>query len=149
MLRRSLFAISLLCCAASARAQNIRQDLFQTNGAVQAVATAGNLLYIGGDFTYVGSYCGRGVPLDVTTGSPVEPFPKVIGLINVAVSDGTGGVYIGGQFTSVGGFPRTGLAHILSDHSVSTWNPNITMPGGYIDAIALSGSTMYIAVLVR
>ena len=55
-------------------------------------------------------------------------------------SDGAGGWYIGGYFTAVGGLPRSNLAHVASDLSVSAWNPNAN---GAVYALAVSGSTVY------
>src|SRR5437867_845512 len=123
-LTRIVVVGACLCANSRAEAQGIRQDLYVTNGLVRAVVVSGNTLYIGGDFNQVGPATGHGVPLDAATGQPFSGFPKVNGSVNAVVPDGSGGWYIGGSFTAVQGAPRKYLAQILSDNSVSAWNPN-------------------------
>ena len=130
--------------AAMAQAPRTDLDIVNRQGGanrVNATVVAGNLLYIGGSFTRVGPWSGGGVPIDAASGQPVTGFPKVDGTISAAASDGAGGWYIGGAFSSVGGVPRTKLAHILSDNTVSDWNPVIT---GSIRALVVDGSVLYV-----
>ncbi len=115
-------------------------DVWVTNGLVMSVFPAGNTTYIGGTFTYVGPYTGYGVPLDTSSGDPIQDYPKVNTGVSAAVPDGSGGWYIGGHFTQVGEVYRNRLAHILADGSVADWNPNAD---GTVYALALSGSTIY------
>src|SRR6266516_1094374 len=91
--------------------------------AYRAVVRDGGTIYIGGEFTQVGPATGGGVPLDAASGALPPSFPKVLGAVYAVVSDGAGGWYIGGSFSGVGGFPRSNLAHVASDLSVSDWNP--------------------------
>jgi len=111
-----------------------------TNGEVHSILPAGNVTYIGGSFTYVGPHTGCGAPVDTPSGSPLEPYPQVEGTIHAVVPDGSGGWFIGGSFTRVGGVARNRLAHILSDGSVSGFNPNLNSG---VFALVLSGSTLY------
>ncbi|HEY6196500.1 MAG TPA: IPT/TIG domain-containing protein [Candidatus Eisenbacteria bacterium] len=120
--------------------QAIDPNLWVTNGNVAAVVRAGGKIYIGGGFSQVGPASGGGVPLDIASGALPPSFPKVLGSLSAVVSDGAGGWYIGGQFTTVGGFPRTNIAHLASDLSVSAWNPNAN---GEVLALAVGGSTVY------
>jgi hypothetical protein len=83
-------AAAIVLVSPSAGAQTVRQDLWSTDGLVSCAARSGNLLYIGGDFSYVGPGTGSGVPLYGTTGAPLGPFPKVLGRIS-AVNSPTGG----------------------------------------------------------
>ena len=129
-----------LAGAGAAFAQTVREDLPITNGTVNAVVVSGTTLYMGGSFTAVGPTTGTGVPIDGSTGAAVSGFPRVNGLINAVVSDGTGGWFIGGQFTTVGGVARANLAHVLADNSVSPWNPGAS---GQVLTLALDGSTLY------
>src|SRR5438094_9899982 len=104
-------------------AQSVRTDFWITNGQVNAQVLRGNTLYVGGSFSFVGPVTGAGVPVDAGTGAPASGFPAVNGSVMSAVPDGAGGWFIGGQFTSVGTSVRANLAHVLSDLSVSAWNP--------------------------
>ena len=127
----------------AAMAQTIDNTLWVTNGPVNAVVEAGTTIYIGGNFTQVGPATGGAVPLDAATGQPIA-IPRVAGYVNAVVPDGTGGWYIAGNFTHVGGVPRSNLAHILADNTVSAWNPN-PEGGNYpaVYALAVSGTTVY------
>ncbi|MGH7456493.1 MAG: hypothetical protein ACRENG_34415, partial [bacterium] len=89
-----------------------------TNGTVSAVAYSNGLIYLGGDFTYVGPNTGCGAALSTATGAPNIQFPKVNGPIDVVTSDGADGWYIGGKFTKVGDFTRNWIAHIKADGTV-------------------------------
>jgi hypothetical protein len=97
------------------------------------MAREGNTLYIAGAFRSVGENSGGLVPFDARTGQPLRPYTKVAGLINAIVPDGAGGWYIGGQFTAVGGVPRSCVAQVRADGSVTDWNPMVTGSPGYID----------------
>ena len=91
---------------------------------VTSVLPVGRLVYVGGRFTSIGPYTGSGVPLGLTSGSPVARFPEVDGEVETAVSDGHGGYYVGGFFMEVGGVARTNLVHVEADGSVDpAWNP--------------------------
>ena len=108
---------------------------------MNASALSGNTLYIGGTFTQVGPATGSFVPLDAGTGAPLSGFPKVAGSVFTMAPDGSGGWFIGGAFTAVGGTLRTNLAHILSDNSLSPWNP---FANDAVLSIAASGGTVYV-----
>jgi len=134
----------LVAVAGAAVPSSVPSSTWVTNGPVSAVVAAGDRVYIGGEFTYVGPNTGSGVLLDRRRGSPVAPFAKVNGSVLAVVSDGAGGYYVGGWFDRVGGVPRANLAHIDADGSVDpAWNPNPNYDGG-VDALALSGSTVYV-----
>jgi len=122
-------------------AQALNPNFWVTNGAVHAIVPDGNIIYISGDFTYVGPPNGSGAPLSAATAELAGPFPKVVGAINTVISDGSGGWFIGGGFGSVGGLVRSGLAHVLADGSVAAWNPNANAS---VHAIAMSGNTVYV-----
>ena len=114
---------ALLAPVRRADAQGPRLDLSLTNGTVNAVALSGNTLYLGGSFSRVGAPTGSGVPLDSASGVPRSGFPRIAGQVYAVAPDGTGGWYIGGSFTSVGGVPRSNLARVLADGTLSAWNP--------------------------
>ncbi len=121
----------------------MNQDLWVTSGTVSAIARGGNTLYIGGSLGVVGPSSGGGVPLDKASGAPISPFPKVTGYVFAIASDHQGGWYIGGDFTAVGGVPRSSLAHILADGSLSDWAPTQDAHG--ITALVPAGQTIFVA----
>jgi trimeric autotransporter adhesin len=86
-----------------------------TNQPVAALAAVGSRVYLGGDFSRVGPVSGAAVLLDGVTGRTAAPFPKVEGIVFVAIPDGAGGHYVGGAFGAVGGKRRVNLAHVLPD----------------------------------
>src|SRR5262245_50327659 len=112
-----------------------------TNGDVTAMAISGQTLYLGGDFTSIGSYTGGGVPVDSVSALAVPGFPRINGAVTAVTSDGQGGWYVAGFFDSVGTLPRKGLAQIRSDLSVGPWNPGTD---GYVATLALSNGIVYL-----
>jgi len=138
---RLLLIVSLWFVPSRASAQTVDDIRWVTNGAVWAVAEQDGITYVGGDFTMVSQATGCGVA--PTTAGVVAPgFPKVVGQILTVISDGAGGWYVGGLFTSIGGLPRNNLAHLGSDLSVASWNPNVS---DEVDALELSGAgTIYV-----
>jgi hypothetical protein len=108
-------------------------NLWGANGNVLDIARSGNTLYIAGSFRSVGENVGGFVPVDRQTGEQLRPFPKVAGSLGVLIPDGSGGWYIGGEFTGVAGKPRSCLAQIRADGTVTDWNPRVTGSPGYID----------------
>src|SRR5438876_3473765 len=118
-------------------------NLWGANGNVVGIARSGNTLYIAGSFRSVGENSGGFVPIDARTGEELRPLPKVAGSVGVMVPDGTGGWYIGGEFTAVGGRPRSCLAQIGADGSVTNWNPGVTGSPGYIDPPAVSAIAVW------
>jgi hypothetical protein len=137
----ALFLASVLAAVAGqAEAQVVRDDFWVTNGVVSASALSGNTLYIGGYFSEVGRATGGGVPLGTGDFLPLPGFPRITGGVSTVVSDGADGWYVGGSFTAVGGVPRSNLAHILSDMSVSSWNPGADFT---VAALAVEGGIVY------
>jgi hypothetical protein len=126
-----------------AASEVVQRNLWGADGNVVAVARSGNTLYIAGAFRSVGPNTGGGVPLSVRTGEATSRYPKVTGAVNAVVSDGRGGWYIGGGFTAVNGQPRTGLAHVLAEGSVSEWAPQMEASRG-VSSLVLKGSTLYV-----
>lgn len=115
------------------------RDLSVTDGVVNAIASSGSRIFIGGSFSHVGAASGSAVPLDATSGVP-SALPRVDGRVYAVLTDGVGGWYLGGAFAHVGGVPRPNLAHVLADGSVDAWNP---VTDGTVYALAKSGSMLY------
>ena len=131
-----LIAAALALQSTPAACQVVDSALWVADGVVNAIARDGNTIYIGGYFTQVGPPTGGGVSLSATTGVALTTFPRVAGSVYASASDGSGGWYIGGAFESVGDLPRSNLAHILVDGSVTDWSP---APNGRVYALVLNG----------
>jgi hypothetical protein len=115
--------------------------LWATNGAVNAIATFGNTIYIGGSFSVVGPPTGHAAAIDSATGLPDASFPQIIGSVYAIVPDGTGGWYIGGKFSVQGKSTYQNLVHINQGGTLDlAWNPN---PNDAVYAVALSMGTVY------
>ena len=102
-------AVALCLAALPAGAiETVHSDLWVGNNDVRAIAKAGNTLYVGGIFTYLGP----------ATGAPIMPAARVMVSssdgVFAAVQDGAGGWFIGGQFFAVGGVLRNHLVHLLA-----------------------------------
>ncbi|MDX2128105.1 MAG: PQQ-binding-like beta-propeller repeat protein [Chloroherpetonaceae bacterium] len=137
----NLLILSVLCGTGNGLTQTVNENLWTTNGQVNAIAIVGDTAFIGGNFTIVGPASGQGVVLDTSLGLRDDKFPKVVGVVLTVVADGTGGWIIGGEFTAVGGEPRNRLARIKEDKTLDpTWNPNVN---NIVYSLAISGSTVY------
>lgn len=84
---------------------------------VTALARAGPVLFIGGEFNRFGRRSGAGLSVDAS-GAFAPHQPMVAGEVMKAVSDGAGGFFIAGEFRTVGGLPRAHLAHLLPDRGI-------------------------------
>lgn len=130
-------------------------DLYVTNGPVETLLVSGSTLYVGGSFKNLARRSGGGMKMRTgscnatgclhTNYANLSAVPKVAGTVKASVSDGTGGFYIGGDFTHVGSFPRTNLAHILSDGTVDPLFTIATDSTGAVYSLAISGTTLYVA----
>jgi hypothetical protein len=126
---------------ASAQSSRPIQDFAVAEGWVGEVEVRNGVLYAGGRIEYVGPHTGNFVVLDESTGDVLSGFPRVNGPVRAIVADGAGGWYIGGNFNRVGGYARAGLAHILADGGVASWNPGVD---GTVNTLVVEDQTMYI-----
>src|SRR5678816_2748421 len=117
---------------------------------VKAIAVGDDgTVYVGGNFTRLGSQAGGAVRVDGMTGQPRGPFPLLDGKVLAAIPDDAGGWYIGGDFTRAKGQPRVNLAHVLADGSLDpAWAPSATFdgtsPGLGVAALARAGDVIYV-----
>lgn len=115
------------------------------NGPVKAIAEGDDgTIYIGGEFDYVGPYCGASVRVNSTSGETLTlgNNAEVAGIVYAQVGDGSGGYFLGGVFTHVGGVARQGLVHVLADGTVDpVFDAHCDMG---VVALARSGSTLYV-----
>jgi trimeric autotransporter adhesin len=139
-----LMVFSPHICQGGAILDNILTNFWYPDGYVYAIAEVDGVVYIGGDFHYVGPETGPNAFLDSATGARDDSYPKANGRINAAISDGAGGLFVGGAFSEIGGLERRGLAHILPDKTVDpSWDAPV-FPGS-VSALLLIGDTLYIA----
>lgn len=111
------------------------------DGQVDAIATVGSTVIVGGAFTHAGPYTGGFASAPVAGGAPAS-LPAVNGTVQAIVADGSGGWYVGGSFSSVGSSSVSNLVHLTSAGAVDpTWVP---APNGQVSALALSGGTLYV-----
>lgn len=120
-----------------------RPEFWVTDGPVHALAEHCGTLYIGGAFNYVGPSTGGAAVLDVGTGRPQLPFPRLeVGSVDAVAADGEGGWYLGGNFTLVNGAAHARLVHVRADHSVDPlWMHN---PNAQVTAIKVAGDRVYV-----
>lgn len=134
--------VGFLMIASAAAPQQLDPSMWVTNGTVTALCRDADRLYVGGQFSVVGPATGCGAVLNTTTGALSHSFPLIQGFsVNVAVADNSGGWFVSGVFDTIGGVPSQGMAHILSDGTISAWNPRVS---GLVDCMALEGGTLYI-----
>ncbi|MDZ4668738.1 MAG: T9SS type A sorting domain-containing protein [bacterium] len=124
------------------------------NGVVKAMATLGDTVFVGGQFSLVGDFFETaGAPVLRHTNMVSKNFPSINGNVDCAIPDGLGGWYVTGNFTSVGGVLRNRAARIDSNGNLLAWNPNIngvtlTMTI-FQDKVYLGGSFSNVGALVR
>jgi trimeric autotransporter adhesin len=115
-------------------------------GPVLALAVSGSTVYMGGSFLAVnnGTPRNRLAAVDATTGTANGWDPNASGGVRaLAVSGST--VYVGGSFQGINNpaLVRNRLAAVDATTGVAnSWNPDAV--GGAVDALALSGSTVYV-----
>ncbi|HUI92782.1 MAG TPA: hypothetical protein VLX68_11095 [Chitinivibrionales bacterium] len=123
MIKFPALLIALATLLQAMPSDTCNQNTWVTNGPVYAIAPAGDKVYIGGGFSWVGPYTGGGVPIDSSTGALMPSFPKINGTVFAVCPDGNGGWFVGGNFTSVGGVAATYIAYILPGGSLNlAWN---------------------------
>lgn len=122
-----------------------------SNGVVSMLAVSGSTLYAGGEFSSIGGQSRSNLAaLDATTGDATAWNPSPSGggsdpsVITLAVSGST--IYAGGRFASIGGQARNGLAALdITTGDARAWNPDPSGAFQGIKALAVSGSTVYVA----
>ena len=93
---------------------------WEANGPVNAVASRGDVAFVGGGFTHLGPPAtGRSAVVAAASGVPRYGLPRVDGEVLAAAGDGAGGWFIGGRFQKVGGVTCPRLAHVRADLTVN------------------------------
>ena len=131
-----------------------------TSGAVNALAVSGEIVYVGGTFTVIGTNSqSRNLIAAIKTNATAEATAEATtwnpnatsGEVSALAVSGTSIVYVGGTFTVIGtnSQSRNLIAAIKTNATAeataeaTTWNPNAT--SGEVSALAVSGtSTVYV-----
>ena len=105
---------------------------------------SGATIYAGGYFTSIGGQARNAIAaLDAVTGTATAWNPNASSYVNALAVSGSA-VYAGGDFTSIGGQARNRIAALDAVTGTATaWNPNASDPGSGVNALAVSGSTVY------
>ncbi len=155
-----LFGLVVLATASPASAiegtvpSNVAPS-WQTNSAVNAIAAANGIVYVGGAFTSVrppGAAAGSGevarsylAAFNASTGALITSFNHTLnGAVSVLTASPDGQtIYAGGDFTTVDGSTRNRIASFTaSSGALTSWNPN---SNGRVAGISPFGSTVYVA----
>jgi hypothetical protein len=120
-----------------------------TDGTINAFAADATGGYIaGGSFTkaYLSNDGRGGGDILAISNATRSLLAHVNGPINAVVSDGAGGVYIGGDFSQVGGVARQRLARILSNGTLSSFDPgcNGVVHTLLYSTLAVNGAVLYV-----
>lgn len=122
-------------------------DIALNFSTIYAMARAGDVLYIAGDFTAVGGVArGFVAAIQISTQTLLPWNPNVTGsgvyTLHVSGSD----VFLGGSFTTVGGLPRHGVARV--DNATGAVLPFAPVLGGpygpSVRAVATTPTRIYV-----
>jgi hypothetical protein len=111
----------------------LEEHWWTPNGNVSAIYpdSVNNLIYIGGQFRYVGPREKFATQFNLDNGTQNLQSPNPNNLVSKSISDGKGGWYIGGEFLKIGDSVRYKIAHldslgtVLSDFSRMGFNGNV------------------------
>lgn len=108
---------------------------------VNAVTKHNRTVYLGGTFSYIGPNTGYGICMDSSANLIPGGFPRVEGKINVAIPDGSGGIYIGGDFTRANNQFINGIAHVDASGKLLNDLPPVE---GAVSCMVLKNDVLYI-----
>lgn len=116
---------------------------FVTNGFLEAAATDGRILYVGGHFDYIGQRSGEYALVSASTGVRDKSVPELAGgPVWAILPDGSGGYFFGGDMRSGGTIHTRGLLHLRAD---GTWDPMWHISAvGAIYALAKDATRLYV-----
>jgi hypothetical protein len=115
-----------------------------TNGFVNVLALAGEVLYAGGGFSTVGPSTPRSnlAALDAVTGEVIRWNPGLVGAGVNALAVAGHTVYVGGEFSRIGGQTRTNLAAVdAEDGRTSTLDLSTD---GSVEVLETHEGTLYV-----
>ncbi len=113
------------------------------DGMVTALAMAGDIVYVGGQFTTIdGQPRARLAAIDASSGHVTAWNPGADGQV-LALASAGGVIYAGGTFAHVGGAARSLLAAIDgATGAVSSWSPMIA--GASVRCLEVAGDAVYV-----
>jgi hypothetical protein len=110
----------------------------QFDGPVKALSIASGHLYVGGDFTNVGTHKRRRLAsVNLATGALDAWNPSVGGGKVLALAATTSGVYVGGNFATLAGQSRANLGRLGLDGTLDSWAPTLD---GRVNSLVASPS---------
>jgi hypothetical protein len=109
-------------------------------GSVMALARSGDVLYVGGGFSYIGS-ARRTHLAAISTAGAVLDWRADADLPVTALAVGDGTLYVGGWFEQIDGQPRKYLAAIDAQGAVTDWNPS---PDVDINTLVVHQGVLYV-----
>lgn len=147
---RAAVAVIALCAACDgAVAQplpaTLPLDVWGPSGQVTGVVRDGHLLYVAGDFVYVGPSTGQIARFSDVTGAalPGNVIDEITGQFDDMVPAGGGGWILSGTFGVPGDTRTRRLIRIEPDGALNAgWRPDVD---GVVMSIAIDGTTLYIA----
>jgi hypothetical protein len=145
----SLFAIFFSLACYQTKAQTSIGKIPYTNGEVKALASYGDTVFVGGNFTEVNSYekSSFGIAYFDTTNLVHIPIKvHTNGTIKKIIRDeNQSGFYVAGDFTTVGDSLRSGIAHIDALGNVTSRLSKWRMNTPNINDLQLYGDTLFAA----
>jgi hypothetical protein len=119
-----------------------QSDAWAPDGPVLAIARMDSTIYLGGSFSYVGPVTGSAALVDNTTAQHNALLPRVDGVVNAIISDGSGGWYVGGKFSRIGTYAISNLAHINANNTVDVGF--VPQPNDTVNTLLLNGGSLYL-----
>ncbi|MCX7049488.1 MAG: hypothetical protein NTX50_28890, partial [Candidatus Sumerlaeota bacterium] len=115
------------------------------DASVNAMDITGSTLYIGGNFLNVGGKSRqRLAAVSLSTGIATDFDADSNATVNALALSGSV-LYVGGDFTTIRGASRLRIAAVNSaTGAVTDWNPGGITSYGWVNALAVSGTTVYV-----
>jgi WD40 repeat protein len=113
----------------------------QADGRVNTLAASNDIVYVGGEFTALGSATRNRVGAVGTDGALRSWDPDANGPVTVLTIAGSD-VFVGGDFTTIGGQARQRLGVVATDGVLSPWSADFDRP---VRAIAVKDDVVYVA----
>lgn len=142
-MRRAFLTLCTLLMGAATFSQQLDSTWPGVNGPVYTIYKhpTNNTVYIGGQFTRLGTETPYLALFNKTSGNLTASLPFPDDKVVAALPDGSGGYYIGGDFTMVNDQAHKYAAHIDATGQLTAWNPDVD---GTVTDIEMSGNTIYI-----